>query len=265
MVTSTEGRKQRASHLRWVPIAEMRVSPKSQRKFTKAHAEEYAADFDLEALGFPVVSMRDGHYWIVDGQHRVEALRMIGWGDQSIQCEVYEGLTEADEAELFLRRDERKAIRPFDKFRIAIEAGRPVETDIQRTVMGRGLKISTDGSDKSIAAITALRKVYTLGGPAILRRDLQLLQEGFAGDPNAFKSELIQGIGRVCQRYNGQLDDAHAVERLGALQGSAMALVRKANSYKEKTGRPKDDCVAAAFIDTYNSGRGGKKLDPWWK
>jgi len=42
MVTKTENRKERASHLRWVPIAEMRVSPKAQRKYQKSHAERYA-------------------------------------------------------------------------------------------------------------------------------------------------------------------------------------------------------------------------------
>ena len=258
-------RKQRAAHLRWIPIAEMRVSPKSQREFRKSHAEEYAADFDLEALGYPVVSMRDGHYWIVDGQHRIEALKMIGWGDQSIQCECYEGLAEADEADLFLRRDTRRAIRPFDKFRIALTAGREVETDIERTVAAQGLKISQDSAEGSIAAIAALRRVAALGGPAVLGRDLRILRDSFAGDSSAFHAELISGVGRVCQRYNGALDDRVAVERLSALRGGAAALVRKANSYKEKTGRPKDDCIAAAVVDVINAGRGGKKLDGWWQ
>lgn len=120
--TKDEHKKQRASHLRWVPIAEMKVSPKAQREFRKPHAEKFAADFDLEALGFPVVNIRDGHYWIVDGQHRVEALKMMGWADQQIQCECYEGMTEAEEADLFLRRDDRRAITSFDKFRCR---GRP--------------------------------------------------------------------------------------------------------------------------------------------
>lgn len=264
-MTDTPNRRPRAPHLRWVPIDEMRVSPKSQREFRRAHAEEYAADFDLEALGYPVVSLRDGHYWIVDGQHRVEALKMIGWGDQSIQCECYEGLTEAQEADLFLRRDARRSIRPFDKFRIALTAERSFETEIARTVAAQGLKISQDGTDGSIRAIAALRKVATLGGQVVLGRDLRLLRDGLAGDPNAFIADLVAGLGRVCQRYDGALDDSLAVQRLAALRGGAMGLIRKANSYREKTGRPKDDCVAAAFVDTYNTGRGGKKLDAWWK
>lgn len=264
MVAKKDTQKQRASHLRWIPIAEMRVSPKAQRKFRKAKAEKYAADFDLEAIGFPVVSMREGNYWIVDGQHRIEALKLMGWGDQMIQCECYEGLEEEDEAELFLRRDERTAIPLFEKFRIAVHAGRPEETEIQRTVMGVGLKISQDGSDKSIGCVSALKSVYSSGGTAVLRRTLKLGQAGFAGDYDAFNAQIIKGVGRVCQRYNGSLDDEQAAERLGSLKG-ANELLRKAYVQQSRTGRPKDECVAAAFIDVYNSGRGGKKLDSWWK
>lgn len=110
-----------------------------------------------------------------------------------------------------------------------------------------------------------MRKVALLGGQNVLGRDLRLLRDGFAGDPMAFVADLIAGVGRACQRYDGTLDDVSAIQRLGSLRGGAMGLTRKANSYREKTGRPKDDCVAAAFVDAYNTGRGGKKLGPWWE
>lgn len=257
-------KRQRASHLRWIPIAEMRVSPKAQREFRKSHAEKFAADFDLEALGFPVVSMRGGHYWIVDGQHRIEALKMIGWSDQSIQCETYENLSEAEEAELFLRRDDRRAIRPFDKFRIGITAERDEETDINRIVMGLGLRVSTDGDEKSLACVGAMHRVYESGGPGVLSRAIRILRDAYSGDGARFRAELVGGMGLVCQRYNGELADDRAVTRLGSMHGGAMELLRVANGIKLKTGHRKDDCVAAAVVDAVNGGRGGQKLPSWW-
>src|SRR3982074_2064161 len=90
----------RDARLRWVPIGEMRVSPGSPREFHQSHPQELAANFDLEGFGFPVVNHRDGHWYVIDGQHRVAALRLIGWGpEQQIQCEGYDGLTEVEEAE----------------------------------------------------------------------------------------------------------------------------------------------------------------------
>ena len=57
----------RVSHLRWVPIAEMRVSDTAQRDYKPAHAREYADNFDLDGFGYPVVNYRDGHWFIIDG------------------------------------------------------------------------------------------------------------------------------------------------------------------------------------------------------
>ena len=77
-------RTRRAPHLRWVPIAKMRVSPRAQRTFSPAHAAALAASFDLEAMGYPVVNLRaDGLFYIVDAQHRVEALKLLAGATSS--------------------------------------------------------------------------------------------------------------------------------------------------------------------------------------
>lgn len=258
-------RKQRASSLRWVPIVEMKVSPKAQREFKEAHAAEFAADFDLEALGFPVVNQRDGSYWIVDGQHRVAALKMIGWEDQKIQCEVYHDLSEAEEAELFLRRDKRRAVQAFDRFRIGIVAGRDIECDINRIVQGSGLRVSTDDSDRSISAVGSLYRTYRNGGPVTLGRAIRILRDGFPEDGNAFRREMLDGAGLICQRYNGELDDKEVVAKLAALRGGAMTVMRKAAKLRAGTGEALGQCVAAALVEVTNSGRGGKKLPGWFK
>lgn len=259
------GRTPRASNLRWVPIADMKVSPKAQREFKVGHAADYAADFDLEALGFPVLSHRDGNYYIVDGQHRIAALKMIGWGDQQIQCEVYEGLSEADEAGLFLRRDSRRAIQAFDKFRIGVVAEREAETEIDRVVRAQGLRVSQDGDPRSIGAVGALLKVHRNSGSVVLGRDLRLLRDGFPDDELAFRRELIEGAGLVCSRYNGDLDDEALKRKLAALRGGASTVLVKAARLRESIGETLPQCVAAVVVDVANAGRGGKKLPSWWK
>jgi hypothetical protein len=243
----------------------MKVSPRAQREFRPSHAEKFAADFDLEALGYPVVNHRDGHYFVVDGQHRIEALKMIGWGDQQIQCECYEGMTEAQEADLFLRRDDRRAIRSFDKFRIAVTAEREAETDIERVVLAQGLKISNSDSPGCLSAIAALQKVYKTAGPEGLGRALRIVRDAYGGHQAALRGDIITGLGLVCSRYNGKMDDEKAVERLSKVPGGALGLMGKAEVIRRQTGRQKAHCVAAATVETYNAGRGGSKLEPWWK
>lgn len=253
----------RAPHLEWVPISEMIVSVKAQREFSQAHAEKFAADFDLEALGYPVVNKRGGHYYIVDGQHRIAALKLIGWEDQKIQCECYDGLSEKEEAELFLRRDERRAIAGFDKYHIALTAERDIETDIDRTVRANGLVVSKQKVDGRIMAVGTLRRVYTRSGPEVLGRCLRIIRDAY-GDPG-FEAAVIDGIALVCARYTDDLDDEVVTKRLAGLHAGVNGLLGRAQTLRKQTGSSLAQCVAAAAVDVINAGRGGKKLATWWK
>lgn len=262
-MASPEKKAERVSHLRWVPIKDMRVSPKAQREFRQSHADMFAADFDLESLGYPVVNLRDGVFYIVDGQHRVAAAKMIGWADQQLQCECYEGLSEAEEADLFLRRDNRKAISSFDKFRIGITAERDTECDIDRIVRAAGLTISNNKRPGAIGAPGTLRKVYSRSGPGTLSRALRLIRDSY-GDAG-FDAAVINGMGMLCQRYNGTLNDEDAIAKLGRAHGGVTGLLGKAETIRRQTGGTKSQCVAAAAVELINVGRGGKKLPSWWR
>lgn len=262
--TPADRKAQRTSHLRWVPIGAMKLSPKAQREFRQQHAETFAADFDLEALGYPVVNERDGHFYIVDGQHRIAALKMMGFDDaQQVQCECYTGLTEAEEAELFLRRGTVKAIQGFDKFRIAITAEREAETDIDRIVRAQGLVISKDKMSGAVRAVGTLKRVYSRSGGPTLGRALRIIRDAY-GDPG-FEATVIDGIGLLCQRYNGEVNDIEAVKKLAAAHGGVNGLLGKAENLRRQTGNQKAHCVAAAAVEIINSGHGGKKLPSWWK
>ena len=47
----------------------------AQRRFSQAHGHAFAAEFDFGKLGYPVVNRVDGTNWLIDGQHRMYALR----------------------------------------------------------------------------------------------------------------------------------------------------------------------------------------------
>ena len=91
-----DGRIERQARLRWVPLTQMRVSPLAQRDLNQARVNRLAAVFDIEQMGAPTVSHRGGWYYLIDGQHRIEALKLwLGfWEDQQVQCWCYEGLSD---------------------------------------------------------------------------------------------------------------------------------------------------------------------------
>lgn len=259
---ATTGKVERAARLQWIPLDQMKINLLAQRELNQARVDHLAASFDLEQIGVPTVSHRDGSYWIIDGQHRMEALRACGFHDEKVQCWVYEGLTSEREAELFLKLNNTLAVAAIPKYRAAVHAGRPVESDIDRIVRSVGLVVSKDKIPGAIGAVGTLNRVYGRG-PGVLARALRIARDAY-GD-GGLEAAVIDGLGHLCARYNGELNEAEAVEKLSKAHGGVNGLLNKAEVLRRSTGNQKGQCVAAAAVDTINSGRGGKKLPSWWK
>lgn len=262
MNKSTPGRNrvEREARLRWVPISKMKVSPLAQRELRQSWVDHLASNFDLEKFGTPTVNERGDEFYIVDGQHSVEALRAIGWGDQQVQCWTTVGLTEAEEAEKFLSLNDRLNIDAFSRFRIGVNAGRDEECDIDRIVRSQDLRVSRDKIDGGIAAVGTLRKVYARGCLALT---LRIVRDAY-GDPG-LEAPVLDGVGLLCQRFGAEIDEASMVERLSSAHGGVNALLGRAQHLRNRTGNQRNHCVAAAVVETVNRGRGGKKLPSWWR
>jgi Family of unknown function (DUF6551) len=257
------GRVERTARLRWVPLPQMRVNPLAQRDLNTARVAQLAAAFDVEQMGNPTVSHRADWYYLVDGQHRIEALKLwLGsWEDQQVQCWTCEGLTEAQEAELFLALNDTLTVGAFAKFKVAVQAGRDAEADVDRIVRALGLRI-TRGSG-GICAVATLRRVYARGGPAVLSRALRIIRDAYG--EAGLDGPVIEGIGLVCQRYDGGLSEQRAVERLSSAHGGVSGLISRAGQLRQSTGSPVAQCVAAAAVEVINRGSGGRKLPGWWR
>lgn len=255
----------RKASTEWVRVSDMQTTPAAQRKYDPVHAQEIADTFDLEALGYPLVNLRAGVWWIVDGQHRVGALRLIGWGDQMIECEVYRGLTEQQEAALFLQRAKTKAITPADRYRIAITANLPDEVAVAKVCEQLALPVGV-GRGK-IQAVNTLLKVYRTYGADVLGRALLILREAYGITPTGMAAPMIEGAALVVRRYGSSLKTDKAVEKLKvgrAGEDRADSVLKAAETYRLTTGQAKPVCTAGALVDKINAGRGAK-LPDWWK
>lgn len=253
-----------------VPLGKMRTPPElvTQRRFRKAHGDRIAAQLDLNKIGLPVLNHRDGIFWVLDGQHRVYALKQYGFRDtDTLTCEVYEGLTDAEMADMFLGRDDRKPIAPYDKFHVACTAGRDRECAIRRVVEANGQKISRDPDD-GISAIGALGAVYDHSGEVVLGQVIRTINLGFGGDARAFDRSVIEGLGLTYNRYNGRTNERQLGARLGELKQGARELIRRAEAIRIRTGNQMKQCVASVVVDVYNKGlppRDKARLPSWWK
>jgi hypothetical protein len=123
--------------------------------------------------------------------------------------------------------------------------------------------VTREKVDGGIAAVGTLRRVYRMHGGPTLGRSLRIIRDGF-GDAG-LEAPVIDGMGRVCGRYNGALSDDELVDKFRRMAGGVSGLLNKAETTRRATGAVRGEAVAAAIVEVANRGRRGKgRLSDWW-
>lgn len=257
----------REARIRTIKLGDIRVSPAAQRELNQSRVNKIVDALEMERIGTITVSHRDGFYWLIDGQHRYNALKTFfgeGFEEWEVEAWCYFDLTEEQEAEKFLQHNEVLAVSAYDRYKVGITAERPVETDVDRIVRSLGLKVARAQAHGAISAVTALISVYTKHGPRGLVGTLYVIREAF-GD-RGFESVVITGLATFRGRYDGRIDEDRLIKKLNATSGGVKGLLNRAALIRENVGQPVTSCVAAAITEIYNSGlRGQQSLGSWWK
>jgi hypothetical protein len=261
-----------SSIVRWVPVVELKIDSEAQRKLSMHWVKDRVTEFDPDKMGLIVVNKRsDGSTYVVDGQHRVQLVLALGWDDQQVQCECFEGLTRQEEAQLFLDRNYRRAVRPYDKFRIRLTAKEPIACDIHKTLERSGLKVSDNGDGVgSVSAVVALERIHNgakisqSNGPKALQDALRIIIESWGKESTNFAGVVVEGIGLVKLRYGPKASNAALVKKLATIGGGAAGLIGRARASKDIHGQTMPRNVAAVIVDSYNRGKRNNKLENWW-
>lgn len=261
----------RTSKVYKVAIKTMRIPTAGicQREFRPAWGAYLTANLRIEELGIPVLNKRDGHFWVIDGQHRIHALKENGFtkDDDQLDCEVYEGLNDEEAAAVFDGRNTSKPVAPLDRFLVRCTRGNDRENDIRRVVESNGLAIGREKTDGKVTCVGSLGKAYDIAGAICLGQTVRTLNKAFGGDSHAFDGNLLIGTTLVFNRYNGRTKEAEMVRALSDVQHGVRGILRKAEAQRQKTGNQKMQCIAATIVDIYNKHvhSPASKLPSWWK
>jgi hypothetical protein len=240
-----------------LPISDLSVDSYVQRTYNSGHAEDLANKWDPQKIGIFKVSRREsGGLWVLDGQHRMAALRKRGEEDAKVFALVYEGLTKPEEAKIFLRDNvENRKPNTVDIFRIEVAAEVPQAVEINEVLRAHGLHVSMAGDRHAISAVGALRWLYKLKGTAAIDRTLSLIADAWGPDVRSARDgDLLKGVGHVLINSTGKLDVSALAHKLGSA-GKPSQLMGTARTYKNATGQALWREVAGVIVTQYNKGR----------
>jgi len=267
----------RVRDARWklgeVALAEMQVNPRAQRDFREPWALKLLSDFSPDAMGLPVVNIRNGIPYVCDGQHRIHAVKAwLGeWKTQKLTCRIYEGLTEAEEAELYLLLNYTRPPSAYEIYSKGLTAGREVQVGVHGICLSLGISVvrnaATYGRVSEAAlttsAVSSLMRNYEHFGAPTLKRALRIICSSLSS--SGLKGPMITAVCKICQRYT-EFHDEHMIERLTSLRGGMSALAHRVSMLERSLGQPKTECLAGALVESYNVGLSrGRKLADWWK
>ena len=134
--------------------------PETYQRPQRGHEKEIAKHWDKKKAGALVTSYRDGKLYVIDGQHRLLAARIVG--EESMPCQIYEGLTEAEEASIFGSQDENKIkLRTIEKIYALFIGGDKKSIILKRVCDDYNVVLFPQDSKEKTPVLTGLRVTIT--------------------------------------------------------------------------------------------------------
>jgi len=178
-----------------IPIESLDVHPTVQRVEGIDHkrVQKMADDFQPHLLQVLTVSSRsDGKNLVVDGAHRLTTCKKVGF-NSPLRCEVFTGLSIAEEASLFLGRNNAKMPSSISKYHARVLMGDPVAVDIERILTEAGWKVDPADEVGNVAAIDSVELVYK-ESPEILARTFRIITLAWEWDSRSSNGCIVRGV-----------------------------------------------------------------------
>ena len=251
-------------------IENLVIDSKYQRKITRAgdaNIRKIARAFSWSRFGCLLVGGPDkiGDYAVMDGQHRIEALKLRPDLGTKVPCLVLQIDMAAEQAGIFVSLNkDRVNMTGINVFWAKHAKGEAFTNTVIEVAEKSGFTISRVGSGvqkagNSIAVRPILWAINALGTDLAVRA-LSVLVRGQEGCENALVTAPIKAIGRLYGLNGSVIDDDHMI---ACLRDMDMDSVREtARNLKSAFGGNIENAVLKLFIQAYNKGKHGPNRLP---
>jgi len=213
--------------------SKLTVSGVYQRALDNNRVRKIVAAFNSRLVNPIKVSHRDNKYYVFDGQYTLAALKLRnGNSDLLVDCKVFEGLSEADEAILFAEQNGiSRGVESIAKFK-----ARYVARDIDVIGMieltnksGLYINFSKSKVPNKITAISKAYKIFKSVSAADYIEILSILKESWEGSKESLTMEILGGIYLFHIKYKGKYNRELLINQLSKV--SPLVIKREGKAY----------------------------------
>ncbi len=247
-----------------LPLHELTGIAGYQRQLDEYWVQCIVRDFAWSRFKPVTVSWRDDGFFIIDGQHRVEAARRLGYGKWKIPVVVYIGLTEGQEAKLFveLNRDQKRPNKR-QELSAALAYNDPEAVAIKQIVEGCGYRLNLgtgrNVGGRTIGSVGTLMMIHSWGA-GTLQRTLQALADAYGVNAEP-SGQMIHGLASFISRYRTLYDHDVLVRKMR--DETAAAVEAQGTSIKRMFGGTVWDGTGRYILKLYNTKLRTTRLPEW--
>lgn len=236
--------------LKKIPIDNLKF-PAYQRELKMSKVNKIANNFMPDIVGIGLVSFRGGEFNCLDSQHRVMAMKKLGF--KEILCQVLTGLTYEEECLRFnILNTGRTQLTANQVFHCRVE-GRDKEA-LELVEMFKKYRFEYNKNngikdDNLIGAVSKFVKIQKSFGIDRVEKVLRILRNAWYGDKNSLSSAIITGLSTFLEE-NPTTDEMTLVKALEKVMPNI--LIAQANNYVKcdmlRPGRADSACYHIAKI-----------------
>lgn len=250
-----------------IPIENIKYPP-YQRELKMSKVRKIIEHFIPEIMGVALVSFRGGDFNCIDAQHRIEALKRMGY--KEIWAIVLTGLTYEQECRYFnILNTGRTQLNANQIFHCRVEEKEDVAIALVNLFKKYKYDYNKNGSIKDnnlIGAVSKFDKMCKKYGLSMVERVLKVLRSAWLGDKDSLTSAIITGMSTFLHEHPNADDDI-LVDALGHI--SPNELLASASLFMKfgilRPGRADGACYHVAkqinelYEDTINKPKRGRK------
>jgi hypothetical protein len=243
------------AQLVWLDSNLLEIDPEYQRRLRINWVDDFVKNWRPESVGVLLVNLRaDGRYIVIDGQHRLSAMRRRG-ERKRVPCLLFHHRDTEWEAQSFpdFNRD-RSNLTPMEVITAEQRANTKLYTQLCDAVRAAGFEwgVATKEDRLRVNCPALLTQIAKDGSPDDVRDILLIISEAWHDDEHGRGSlkEVVEGVWLFYRRYRDLIDRERLVSKLR--QVAPETLIRDGESMQRTSKGSVGVQIARQIVDRYN-------------